>query len=339
VFDPFDPYLLLQLRSFGYRRAFDAKDDVTLGDRPFVSVIIPVFNDQQRLMLCLKALDRQTYPREYFEVIVIDNGSRDEIIRDPELLNGFRYFKETTPGSGAARNAGILQARGEIIAFTDSDCIPAPGWIEKGVESLLNGNNDMVGGRIDYHFGGSGKLSAAQLYDHVIYLDQERHVKRYHFFATANLFVKRKLFDACGFFDARLKYASDVEWTQRAFFSGFRQGYADQVVVSHEAKARLTQILKRAWKAMESARFLKRDETDPRSFFACVPLSRRTGWLIDDSLYALQTRKLDRLTQRIKVVAVIFLCGIVRIILSVKCWMTDRFSGQNHKQVVAAGGL
>lgn len=100
-----------------------------------VTVIIPVYNNAEMLALCLEAIRAQTFPAERFEVIVVDNASTDNC-RSVVDAHGFIYLLETKPGSYAARNAGIRLAKGEILAFTDSDCRPASGWLELGTERL-----------------------------------------------------------------------------------------------------------------------------------------------------------------------------------------------------------
>ncbi len=102
---------------------------------PFVSVIIPTYHDWERLgYVCTNALfKKQTYPKDHFEAIIINNAPEDS---SPEfnLPDNFKIISESKPGSYAARNKGVSVARGEIIAFTDSDCIPCPDWIEQGVK-------------------------------------------------------------------------------------------------------------------------------------------------------------------------------------------------------------
>lgn len=98
----------------------------------FVSVIIPVLNDSERLKLCLEALEHQTYPKKLYEVIVVDNGSDQSIGSVVSKFTQATATAESHPGSYVARNKGILIAQGDIIAFTDADCIPALDWIEKG---------------------------------------------------------------------------------------------------------------------------------------------------------------------------------------------------------------
>ena len=97
---------------------------------PFVSVVIPVYNDSVRLKTCLQALEAQTYPKEVYEVIVVDNGSDESIEPVVAEFPQARASYETHPGSYAARNKGVSISRGEVLAFTDLDDILAPDWIE-----------------------------------------------------------------------------------------------------------------------------------------------------------------------------------------------------------------
>src|SRR4051794_296822 len=92
-------------------------------NKPFVSIIIPVYNDGERLRTCLTALSKQTYPAERFEVLVIDNGSK---VSPGPIVADFPFAKlsiETRPGSYCARNNGLALAKGEMFAFTDADCV------------------------------------------------------------------------------------------------------------------------------------------------------------------------------------------------------------------------
>lgn len=85
----------------------------------FVSVIIPHYNDQERLSLCLDALEQQSYPLKEFEIIVIDNGSSSELCFIRNLFPQVIFDKEEKPGSYAARNKGINLSKGNILAFLE----------------------------------------------------------------------------------------------------------------------------------------------------------------------------------------------------------------------------
>ena len=98
---------------------------------PMISVVIPTYNRAPELETCLTALAAQTLSPDQFEVLVIDDGSSDSTSSLLETLSSgnpmdLRYFVQPNEGPAAARNAGIEQAKGEWIAFTDDDCIPDP---------------------------------------------------------------------------------------------------------------------------------------------------------------------------------------------------------------------
>lgn len=91
------------------------------GTQPFVSVIVPVRNDNVRLEQCLRALESKTYPRDRYEVVVVDNGSTQSVAPVVASYSHARLMHEGRPGSYAVRNAGLLHARGEVVAFTGLD--------------------------------------------------------------------------------------------------------------------------------------------------------------------------------------------------------------------------
>ena len=209
-----------------------------MSSAPFVSVIIPVFNDPERLQLCLNALAGQTYSQERYEIIVIDNGSdKDQNISG--VVAGFSlatYLYEPKPGSYAARNAGLAIAKGTILAFTDADCIPEANWLEKGVSRLTHlPNCGLVAGRIKLFFKGE-QASPVELYESVTAFPQERLLKEQHGAATGNVFTFRAVMDKVGEFDDRLKSNGDLEWGARVYEAGFDQVYAADVCVAHPAR-------------------------------------------------------------------------------------------------------
>lgn len=131
---------------------------------PFVSVIIPVLDDPVRLALCLQALEDQTYAADRYEVIVVDNGSVSDLAPVVVAFAHAQLAVEPRRGSYAARNMGIGLARGEVLAFTDSDCIPQPDWLEAGVARLMGAAGcGLVGGRVAIFARDERRPSAAEL--------------------------------------------------------------------------------------------------------------------------------------------------------------------------------
>lgn len=217
-------------------------------DSSFVSVIIPVFNDAKHLEICLQALENQTYPKSQYEVIVVDNGSDTEQDIAGVVAQFGQAFSsyESSPGSYAARNKGISLAKGDVIAFTDADCIPATNWIEQGVKNLLQVPNcGLVAGKIEIFFKDLNKLTTVELYESIMALPQKEFLEKHRYGATANVFTLRSVIDQVGLFDASLKSSGDVEWGQRVASFGYQQIYAEDTCVAHPARYSFKQLYKR----------------------------------------------------------------------------------------------
>ncbi|MFX0195631.1 MAG: glycosyltransferase [Candidatus Hodarchaeota archaeon] len=112
---------------------------------PSVSIVLPVYNDQEVVINCLKTLVRQTY-RNIQEIVVVDDGSTDESIK---VLKEFekthplvRVIESKHIGRSATRNIGLKNVRGQIVLFTESDAMYAPWYLEKAVDLLMTKNAD-----------------------------------------------------------------------------------------------------------------------------------------------------------------------------------------------------
>lgn len=114
---------------------------------PFVSVIVPVFNEEQIVRECLVALLNVDYPANRREILVVDNGSTD---RTAEIIHSFpvRYLREERRGKSFARNRGIEASTGEILAFTDPDCVVSTRWLHELVRAFEEEGVGGVGGEI-----------------------------------------------------------------------------------------------------------------------------------------------------------------------------------------------
>jgi glycosyltransferase involved in cell wall biosynthesis len=217
------------------------------GSPIFVSVIIPVYNDSQRLLKCLAALEAQSYPPDCYEVIVIDNGSDENVEAAVQHFRHVRTGLETVPGSYAARNKGIAMAHGSVIAFTDSDSIPGPDWLAKGVEMLQSDNRrGLIVGRISIFFRDEQQPTAVEIYDSLFAFPQKEFVDRSKFGATANVFTYKEVIDRIGPFNSALKSCGDIEWCQRAFHAGYPIRYCEDLCVAHRARYNLREIYRQS---------------------------------------------------------------------------------------------
>ncbi|MBE9139440.1 glycosyltransferase family 2 protein [Nodosilinea sp. LEGE 07088] len=212
----------------------------------FVSVIIPVFNDAERLQVCLMALAKQTFPRDRYEILVVDNGSSDDIQSVVDQFPGATLAYEAQPGSYRARNLGITLAQGEILAFTDSDCTPAPDWLEIGVAKLLNlPNAGLVAGRVELYYQNPNRPTAVELFDSMSFLQQKDYVEQDHFGATANLFTFKTVVEAVGPFNTSMKSGGDAEWGNRVYDQGYSVAYAEDSWVAHPTRQTWGQLYKK----------------------------------------------------------------------------------------------
>jgi glycosyltransferase involved in cell wall biosynthesis len=143
---------------------------------------------------------------------------------------------------GATRNLGIINTTGEIVALVDSDVSLEPSWLRIGVTSLLERGADLVAGRIDlyYVFGGT----AAEMFDALFHARNEVLVERHSRATTANLLVRRRVFNAVGLFP-EITSGEDSIFTFRSVQQGFRLIYEPRLAVGHPTK-RLDGLLAKA---------------------------------------------------------------------------------------------
>jgi len=287
---------------------------------PFVSVIVPIYNQSERLRWCLEALAHQTYERSRFEVIVIDNDSEDAaaIAAAVAPYDNVRLTFEATPGSYAARNRGLAIAQGDIFAFTDADCIPATDWLAEGVQQLqLNPDCGQVVGRIELFFANPKHPTPVELYERVTAFPQEQWLEQFRGGATANMLTWRKVMDAVGPFDSQLKSSGDFEWGQRIYAHGYPQIYAASVRVLHPARSSWSELTVRV-------RRLIGGQYERQLKAATTPWQRQqVFWriflfhLMPPVFFTMQTlrdRRLPSLSQKLQV------AGVMVVVRAISAW-------------------
>ena len=199
------------------------------------SVVIPTYNEGDSLQLCLDALRKQTFQGSY-QVIVVDNGSTVNIPEVDAADPLVKLVKEPTPGSYSARNTGIRHAEGEIIAFTDSDCIPDAGWLESA-DRVLAQDKDvaLLAGRVRIFYEDARNPTAVELFENQYSFKQDENVKQ-GWAVTANVFVRRAVIDDIGVFNTATFSGGDSEFTRRAVEAGYQLAYSHDAAVQHPAR-------------------------------------------------------------------------------------------------------
>lgn len=197
-------------------------------EAPAVTVVVPARDAAATLPATLAGLAAQR-DAPPFEVVVVDNGSRDgtpEIAeRSPVVDRTLRRARGEGPG--AARNDGVGAASAAIVAFVDSDCVPEPGWLAAGMTAIGSGA-DLVQGRVDPDPSGSPGP-----FDRTLSVQNE-----YGLYETANLFARKELFDRVGPFvdfvgSGGRPFGEDAWWAWRARRAGARTTFAPDAIVHH----------------------------------------------------------------------------------------------------------
>jgi len=201
------------------------------------SVVIPSFNRRDALRACLQALSRQEYPRDAFEVVVVDDGGSDSLADLDKSLDGqllWKLHRQPRLGPAAARNLGALHANGDYLAFTDDDCEPAPDWLVKLEQSLAKHPDCLIGGRVVNALPrNSCSAASQQLIDYLYASYTENGAPR--FFASNNFALSRRGFKDVGGFDQSfpLPAAEDRDFCARWTQSGGAMVYAPAAIVHH----------------------------------------------------------------------------------------------------------
>ncbi len=208
---------------------------------PEVSVIVPVRDAGRTLPALLASLDRQTLARERFEVVVVDNASRDES-GAIAAARGARVVQEPVPNRARARNVGAAAAHADLFAYTDGDCVAAPTWLEALLSHARTGPQIFAGAVVTTT---SPHPNAVERFEALWRFNQGAWVKQ-GWAATANLCASREVHDAIGGFDPAYPHtAEDADFCVRAARSGYELGYCAEAVVEHPGEDHLWPMLKR----------------------------------------------------------------------------------------------
>ncbi|MEX2964188.1 glycosyltransferase family 2 protein [Microbulbifer sp. TYP-18] len=200
------------------------------------SVIVPVYDQWNLVGHLLARLERQTFPRQKFEVILVDNGSEKPIPTYEANLN-LRLYECCEPGSYSARSLGVMHSQGEWLAFTDADCLPESDWLERINNSISRYNDEKLLVAGDVEVASSRQcLSAYEIYDIVKGICQSKYVER-GYAATANLTISKNFFLDVGGFNTSLFSGGDVDLCGRAAAGGASLIFLEEARVYHPARS------------------------------------------------------------------------------------------------------
>ena len=202
---------------------------------PFVSVIVPVRDGESTIGDCLDAILANDYPADRREILVIDNGSSDgtaaQITTRPVA-----YLREAERGVSNARNRGIAESRGEILAFLDADCIVETQWLTELVRPFEDPGVGGVGGNLEH----APPTNAAERQAVRLLGDWQRFAfdSDPAYPITANAAYRRDVLERIGPFDPHMTRAQDVELGLRfQERSGRRLAFAERATARHRNRS------------------------------------------------------------------------------------------------------
>jgi GT2 family glycosyltransferase len=224
------------------RRSYDAALPPPLTQYPKVSVVVCAYNAERTMNDCLISLKNLNYPN--YEVIVVNDGSTDRTLEIAQSYDFVRLISHENKGLSAARNTGIAAATGEIIAFTDSDCMADQDWLTYLVARFLSSGLPAIGGPNlppqDESLVASCVAVSPGAPTHVL-LDDEvaEHIP------GCNMAFRRDALEAIGGFDPLFRAAGDdVDICWRLQNKGYTIGFSPAAVVWHYRRNTVGDYLK-----------------------------------------------------------------------------------------------
>lgn len=216
---------------------------------PSLSIIVPVRNMVRTVRDTLESLMTLNYPRDLLEIIFVDGESRDgtrEIVSEYPV----RLISQEGKGLNAARNTGIKYSKGEIIAYTDGDCVVSRDWAERIAANFKDPNVGCVGGTLEGH----DKTHPLSNYIDETFFQvtpgfrvriETTDLELLQFPAGANMAFRRSALARVKFFDERITYGfDDLQPIEEMGFKGFRIVLDPKVRVRHQHRNTLRGLLK-----------------------------------------------------------------------------------------------
>lgn len=214
-----------------------------------VSVIIPAYNAENTLAATLESLENQTYPKENYEIIVVDDGSTDKTAEIAKSYN-VRYIYQKNAGPASARNKGVQFANGEIILFTDSDCVPESNWISELVRPFSDPEVAAAKGRYltkqKERIANFAQLEFEERYRKLL------NYKYIDFVDSYSAAFRKSVFLSVGGFDQQFTVANneDVELSYKLVSKGYKMLFVPEAIVYHLHPNNIKDYLKvKFWRA------------------------------------------------------------------------------------------
>lgn len=198
-----------------------------MNNRPLISVVVAAYNEEEYLPRCLTAVTSQNFPKEEYEIVVVDNNSTDKTAEIAKSF-GARVIKEEKQGNTYAISRGMNEARGEIIANTDADTVVAPDWLNR-IKEIFNDPKVVAA-------TGTANMDTGNRFFNWLSGDFYEGFLKFNFLLGKthitgfNMVVRKSAFEKIGGINEKFTMSSDVDL-------GLRMGKVGKVVLSSKLKA------------------------------------------------------------------------------------------------------
>ncbi len=249
---------------------------------PLVSVIVPVYERHGDLDDCLRGLDRQTYPPRLTEVLVVDDGSPDPPEHVCAKHRCTLIMSSPNRGQSFCRNLGASRAKGDILAFVDSDCVPEPDWLAEIIPYFEWESIGAAGGSVEGFYQESmldryeDVFSSLNLGANTLMAADNATT---FYVPTCNLLVRAAVYATLGGIREDLRVGEDVDFCWRLRSEGHVLLYVNRGQVRHKHRNELGHMLRRKAQYGSSEAVLQRLHPDKRKTFPSPGLSWAT-WLL-----------------------------------------------------------
>ncbi|MEZ0335883.1 MAG: glycosyltransferase family 2 protein [Gemmatimonadales bacterium] len=203
---------------------------------PSVSIVIPTYGRPGQLAECLRSIAQLDYPRDRYEVIVVDDGGPsllDPVVAPFRAQVSLQLIRQRNAGPSAARNAGAERASGEYLAFTDDDCLLDPGWLG-ALAGVWKESPDCMAGGLTLNAAEGISSATSQLIVDVVYRHYNADPAHARFVASNNMALPARAFRDIGGFDPSFRAAEDRDFCDRWIHRGHRIIYTPAAVVHHD---------------------------------------------------------------------------------------------------------
>ena len=216
---------------------------------PTVSIVVPVKNCADKIKSLLDSLMKVEYDKNKFEVVIVDGNSTDNT-REIVVQYPVRLMAEERRGLNAARNTGLRHSKGEIIAFTDGDCVVPKNWLNKIIENFQDKDVGCVGGSASRYYddflsqySDESIMPVLRRFEKKKILSEVKPPLQYP--AGCNMAVRREVLDQVGVFDENIEYGFDEdELVERICHAGYKMVLDPEISITHKHRSSILELLR-----------------------------------------------------------------------------------------------